>query len=286
MADLDCCAPCEPLRPYLFPAGCSAACRGHATSEYDCGHGHVDGSAPGLVRGVALPYARLLLILGLVAAAAARANTSEAQAHTRWPIAVAVMASAAAALVALLLGRTLLVVGSAHRAPAEPVHTAEDTEALARCLAHKHDYAARLGAAIRCRTVSHDASDLQAMGHAAASATLAARDAELRKLQALIQLSFPRVHAALERVVIGQWSLVYIWRAGGEQASSSGELPYMVYAHLDVVPAPDEERWSVDPWAGEVRDGYVWGRGAIDDKHAALGHLEAIEDLLQGAVWP
>jgi acetylornithine deacetylase/succinyl-diaminopimelate desuccinylase-like protein len=39
----------------------------------------------------------------------------------------------------------------------------------------------------------------------------------------------------------------------------------LVHGHLDVVPA-DASDWSVDPFAGEVRDGYVWGRGAVDMK--------------------
>jgi acetylornithine deacetylase/succinyl-diaminopimelate desuccinylase-like protein len=42
--------------------------------------------------------------------------------------------------------------------------------------------------------------------------------------------------------------------------------PLLIHGHLDVVPA-DAAEWSVDPFSGEVRDGYVWGRGAIDMKH-------------------
>ncbi len=38
-----------------------------------------------------------------------------------------------------------------------------------------------------------------------------------------------------------------------------------VPGHLDVVPA-DASEWSVDPFAGELRDGYLWGRGAVDMK--------------------
>src|SRR3569833_3084810 len=37
----------------------------------------------------------------------------------------------------------------------------------------------------------------------------------------------------------------------------------LVQGHLDVVPA-DAADWSVDPFAGEIRDGYLWGRGATD----------------------
>ncbi len=41
--------------------------------------------------------------------------------------------------------------------------------------------------------------------------------------------------------------------------------PLLIHGHLDVVPA-DGSEWSVDPFAGEVRDDYVWGRGAVDMK--------------------
>ncbi|MER6010720.1 M20/M25/M40 family metallo-hydrolase [Streptomyces bluensis] len=40
----------------------------------------------------------------------------------------------------------------------------------------------------------------------------------------------------------------------------------LVHGHLDVVPAQAEE-WSVHPFSGEVRDGVVWGRGAVDMKN-------------------
>ncbi|MCX6460694.1 MAG: M20/M25/M40 family metallo-hydrolase [Actinobacteria bacterium] len=41
--------------------------------------------------------------------------------------------------------------------------------------------------------------------------------------------------------------------------------PLLIQGHLDVVPAQAGE-WSVHPFSGEVRDGYVWGRGAVDMK--------------------
>jgi acetylornithine deacetylase/succinyl-diaminopimelate desuccinylase-like protein len=39
----------------------------------------------------------------------------------------------------------------------------------------------------------------------------------------------------------------------------------LVHGHLDVVPA-DPGEWSVPPFAGELRDGFLWGRGAVDMK--------------------
>ncbi|WP_422751841.1 M20/M25/M40 family metallo-hydrolase [Micromonospora sp. WMMD708] len=44
-----------------------------------------------------------------------------------------------------------------------------------------------------------------------------------------------------------------------------GRDALLVHGHLDVVPA-DAAEWSVHPFSGEVRDGYLWGRGAIDMK--------------------
>jgi acetylornithine deacetylase/succinyl-diaminopimelate desuccinylase-like protein len=45
--------------------------------------------------------------------------------------------------------------------------------------------------------------------------------------------------------------------------------------HMDVVPATPSE-WSVDPFSGIVKDGYIWGRGAIDMKGEAVAHLMAM----------
>ena len=44
--------------------------------------------------------------------------------------------------------------------------------------------------------------------------------------------------------------------------------PILLNAHLDVVEA-DASRWRHDPFGGEIHDGYLWGRGAVDMKHMA-----------------
>ena len=47
---------------------------------------------------------------------------------------------------------------------------------------------------------------------------------------------------------------------------ANSDLPALVvHGHLDVVPV-DVKQWSVDPFAGEIRDGMLWGRGAVDMK--------------------
>ncbi|TAM86934.1 MAG: M20/M25/M40 family metallo-hydrolase [Jatrophihabitans sp.] len=53
--------------------------------------------------------------------------------------------------------------------------------------------------------------------------------------------------------------------------------PLLIHAHLDVVPAEPAE-WSVNPFAGEIRDGYIWGRGAVDMKDMDAMVLALVRD--------
>ena len=48
--------------------------------------------------------------------------------------------------------------------------------------------------------------------------------------------------------------------------------PIILLQHTDVVPA-DIEFWDVDPLSGEIRDGFIWGRGALDMKGTGISHL-------------
>jgi acetylornithine deacetylase/succinyl-diaminopimelate desuccinylase-like protein len=61
------------------------------------------------------------------------------------------------------------------------------------------------------------------------------------------------------------------------EGSDSSRPPLLIHGHLDVVPAEAAE-WSVDPFAGEIRDGYVWGRGAIDMKDMDAMVLALVRD--------
>ena len=48
--------------------------------------------------------------------------------------------------------------------------------------------------------------------------------------------------------------------------------PHLVFAgHTDVVPPGDEARWSHPPFAGEIADGAIFGRGAVDMKGGIAG---------------
>src|ERR1019366_2323788 len=66
-------------------------------------------------------------------------------------------------------------------------------------------------------------------------------------------------------------------------ARIGGAAPHLVFAgHTDVVPAGEETNWSHPPFAGEIADGVLYGRGAVDMKGAvacavtaALDHVSA-----------
>ncbi len=71
---------------------------------------------------------------------------------------------------------------------------------------------------------------------------------------------------------------------GPERAAVWGRLPggdrpaLLLLSHLDTVPA-DASEWSADPFGGEIRDGFVWGRGALDAKGVAVTHLLTLVEL-------
>jgi acetylornithine deacetylase/succinyl-diaminopimelate desuccinylase-like protein len=71
-------------------------------------------------------------------------------------------------------------------------------------------------------------------------------------------------------------------RIPGEDRTLPGLL---VHGHLDVVPA-DEREWSVDPFGGEIRDGHIWGRGALDMKGYDATMLAAVKAFARDGVQP
>lgn len=52
--------------------------------------------------------------------------------------------------------------------------------------------------------------------------------------------------------------------------------PLLLMSHTDVVPV-EADKWQHDPFGGEIHDGYIWGRGALDMKHIVAQHLTLME---------
>ncbi|MFD2998961.1 M20/M25/M40 family metallo-hydrolase [Pontibacter toksunensis] len=106
---------------------------------------------------------------------------------------------------------------------------------------------------------------------------------EFLDLHAYLEGAFPALHQQLQKKVINGYSLLYTW------LGTDPDLPpVLLGAHMDVVPVEEEtkEDWQQQPYAGVVKDGYIWGRGAMDDKYRVIAIMEAVEQLLQQGYHP
>lgn len=62
-------------------------------------------------------------------------------------------------------------------------------------------------------------------------------------------------------------------------APGANERPIVLNGHIDVVPADPVSWWTYDPWGGEIVDGRMYGRGALDMKSGIVAALLAVEAL-------
>lgn len=99
----------------------------------------------------------------------------------------------------------------------------------------------------------------------------------MRALHAYLAQTFPRTYATLTHEVVAPASLLFEWKG-----SDSTLEPIVMMSHLDVVPVESgsEGAWTHPPFSGAIADGFVWGRGTLDDKVGVLSTLEAVEALI------
>lgn len=95
-----------------------------------------------------------------------------------------------------------------------------------------------------------------------------------------LQELFPLLHEHLTRTRVDTHGLLFHWRG------RSAERPVVLMAHSDVVPVEDETRWQHPPFAAEIHDGDIHGRGTLDDKGSLVAICEAVEYLLATGVQP
>ena len=106
---------------------------------------------------------------------------------------------------------------------------------------------------------------------------------EFLEMHEYLERSFPKVHKELKRQIVGKYSLLFHW-----QGSHKSLDPILLMSHLDVVRVEPgtEDDWTHPPFSGEIADGYIWGRGALDIKCGVMGILEAVELLLKKGFQP
>lgn len=155
---------------------------------------------------------------------------------------------AAAGFLAVLLGIT--AVKSAKAPALQGEHPAFSDSELEK-------YAQSLSQMLRCKTISvRDSYD----------------DTEFAKLRAVVEDWFPKLHQAGNRQIFSQDCWLY--KIPGRDESRN----ILLMSHHDVVAADD--KWTRDPFGGEIAEGKVYGRGAADTKGSLCGILWAMEELL------
>ena len=98
-----------------------------------------------------------------------------------------------------------------------------------------------------------------------------------------IQESYPYINEHLKLTMIGGYTMLYKW-----EGSNSDLKPAAFIGHYDAVPVESgtEDSWTHPPFSGAVEDGFIWGRGAMDDKAGVMSVMEAAEHLLKTGFQP
>lgn len=128
----------------------------------------------------------------------------------------------------------------------------------------------RLQEAIRFKTISFD--DPKLMDSAA-----------FLGFQNFLIKSYPNVFSSMELEKVNQFSLLLRWK--GKSATAK---PIVLMAHQDVVPVEEAtlKLWQTKPFEGIIKDGFIYGRGTIDDKGSLIAILESAEMLLKQGFVP
>jgi carboxypeptidase PM20D1 len=102
-------------------------------------------------------------------------------------------------------------------------------------------------------------------------------------LHAYLEKTFPRVYTDLRPETVDANNLLFTWK--GSDASLK---PIILMGHQDVVPIESgtEGKWTHPPFSGDIADGFVWGRGTMDDRVNIVGLLEAVDLLLAKGFQP
>ena len=163
------------------------------------------------------------------------------------------------ALLVFMVARTLMIPGTTQLTAAPPIPV--DSNAVAQHLAE----------AVRFQTISYgDGVKEDEKGKA------------LVAMRLWMEQIYPYFHEAAGPEQFGD-SLLFTWIGRNPNLP-----PVLLMAHLDVVPVvPGTEKdWTHAPFSGDIADGFVWGRGTLDDKGQLVSILEAANRLAMSDFQP
>jgi len=167
-----------------------------------------------------------------------------------------VIVAALAACLLVILARAAAMKAKPAARPVAPAPVPVDADGAAR----------RLSALIQKRTVSSRKAD-------------GWDPAEFEAFRRLLTELYPAAHKAMSLEIVGGHAMLYRWK--GKDPSE----PLFLLSHYDVVPASDAG-WERPPFSGDLHDGKVWGRGAIDTKCTLVCAFEAVEALAKEGFTP
>jgi carboxypeptidase PM20D1 len=106
--------------------------------------------------------------------------------------------------------------------------------------------------------------------------------AEFHSFHKFLKSAYPLIDSLIPMEKVNE-SLLYKW-----DGTNKALNPIILMSHQDVVPVDENtlDQWEVDPFKGEIKDGMVWGRGAMDDKVSLIAIMEAVEFLISKGFEP
>lgn len=116
--------------------------------------------------------------------------------------------------------------------------------------------------------------------------TLSGADTTIfQSFHAFLTASFPRVFSSLTNILESEDTPSICLEWSGSDPSLA---PVLFLAHQDVVPVEPETEasWDTPPFEGRIKEGYVYGRGSMDDKGSLIAILAAAESLLTFRLQP
>ena len=171
----------------------------------------------------------------------------------------------------VLLVVVLVVIGRTIFLPSKQIaklpHTPETIDATKAALG--------LSGAVKFPTISWESGGTE-------QEKKASREA-FAEFHAYLEKTFPQVYSKLDHEIVGENNLLFRWKG-----TDSGLMPVLLMGHQDVVPveAGTEAKWTHGAFSGDIADGFIWGRGTLDDKQTIVGLLEAVGVLLAKGFQP
>lgn len=119
---------------------------------------------------------------------------------------------------------------------------------------------------IRCKTISYRDKSLE-------------NDAEFEKLLGLLPKLYPDIYKLCEVKTFNGRGILLKWKGKNSNNAS------VMMSHFDVVPV-NEDLWEVPPFEGVIKDGVLWGRGAVDTKITLNGAMYSANHLAKNGFVP